>query len=66
MNLIQIQERLIARVNNCHPGHRNRVSRSACRQARLTLTGKGYDDAGVQVVIRDALDVAKLERDSED
>lgn len=66
MTMIQIQERLIARVNNCHPGHRNRVTRGACRQARRTLTGKGYDDAGIRAIIRDALDMAKLERESED
>lgn len=66
MTLIQIQERLIARVNNCHSGHRNRVTRGACRQARKTLTAKGYDDAGIKAVIRDALDMAKLERAAED
>lgn len=66
MTLIQIQERLISRVNSCHPGHRNRVARGACRQARRMLTAKGFDSDSIRVIIRDALDVATLERNAED
>ena len=66
MNLIQAQERYIARVNNCHPGHRSRVSRSASRGFYAWATKKGYAKTDISILLNDAIDTAKLQRDYED
>lgn len=66
MTLIQAQERYIARVNNCHPGHRGRVSRSASREFYAWATKKGYAKTDISILLNDAIDMAKLQRDSED
>lgn len=63
MTLVQAQDRYIMRVNNCHTGHRNRVRRSAWSELCAWAVKRQYD--GV-VVCKDADDVAKLERNTED
>lgn len=60
-SLIQAQERLIARVNYCHPGHRARVQRSAVKELRRYLARIGVPAAQHLAVVRDAVDMAELE-----
>jgi hypothetical protein len=66
MTLIQAQQRLIDRVTRCHPGHRARVKRSACRELRDYLARAGTPDSQRAAIVRDALDMAKLESKAED
>lgn len=63
MTIIQAQDRYIQRVNNCHPGHRRRVRRSAWSELFSWATKRGYDSVSI---CKDADDVAKIERNSED
>ena len=65
MTLIQAQERLISRINSCHPGHRNRVIRSAAYQLRTYLASRGTSDDIARQVVRDAIDMANLEAGAE-
>ena len=61
MTLIQAQQRLIDRLNRCHPGHRARVQRGAAGELRRYLSRIGVTGALAQQVVRDAIDVANLE-----
>ena len=63
MTLTQAQDRYIQRVNHCHPGHYNRVRRSAWSELFSWAKNRGYDAV---IVCQDADDVAKLERNAED
>ena len=63
MTLIQAQTKFIERVNSCHPGHRNRVHRSAWVELHKWAEKRGYDS---RQVCRDASEMAKLERMSDD
>jgi hypothetical protein len=63
MTLTQAQTRYVERVNNCHPGHFNRVRASAAKELKLWAAKHGYD---ASVVWKDARDIAELERNSED
>lgn len=63
MTLIQAQERYIARVNSCHPGHARRVSNSAWCELRMWAEARGMDG---RKVAQDANDMAILERNSDD
>lgn len=65
MTLIQAQQRLIERINNCHPGHQARVRRSAIRDFRRYLLRTKTPPGQIADVIRDALDMAKLEARAE-
>lgn len=58
MTLIQAQERYIARVNSCHPGHQRRVKRSAHSQLSQWAAKRGFD---ARVICKDADDMARLE-----
>lgn len=70
--LISIQDELIATVNSGYQrwshrkdgGHSDRIRRGACHQARKALLRIGYDEAKITQLIKDALDIAKLERDA--
>jgi len=66
MNLIQAQQRYIDRVNTCHPGHYKRVQRSASRELYQWLMAQGYGEISADLLLKDARDIAKLERDSND
>lgn len=66
MNLIQAQQRLIQRVNNCHPGHQARVRRSACRELHTYLERNGTPKEQRAAIVRDALDMAELEAVADD
>lgn len=61
MSLIQAQERLISRVNACHPGHRRRVMRGAYAELRRYLARIGVVGELAHAVARDAIDMANLE-----
>lgn len=63
MTLIQAQDRYIQRVNGCHTGHRNRVSRAAWRELSRYAEQRGMD---ARKVCTDAKDMAQLERNAED
>lgn len=66
MTLIQAQQRLIQRINNCHPGHQARVRRSACRELTAYLERTGTPKDQRAAIVRDALDMAKLEAGSDE
>jgi hypothetical protein len=68
LTLIQAQERYIERVNRCEfPKRRgNAVRRAAGRQLSEYLTKIGVPDAQQGAIIRDAWDMAELERNTED
>lgn len=63
MTLCEAQDRYIARVNTCHPGHKRRVKRSAWKQLSDYARERGYDP---KLVCVDADDMAKLEQLAED
>lgn len=63
MTLVQAQERYIRRVNDCHTGHRRRVSRAAWSELYRWAEKHGMDGPAV---CRDAKDMAELERNSTD
>lgn len=63
MTLIQAQQKYIDRVNSCHPGHRNRVSRAAHSVLWKWAESKGYNP---KAVCNDAVDMADLEYKAED
>jgi len=65
MTLIQAQQRYINRVNAAHPGHFNRVHRSARAQLWQWAIDRGFDTEGANAICRDAKDVAALERNEE-
>lgn len=58
MTLIEAQTRFITRVREAHPGHRNRVHRSAWKQLHTWAEKRGYDG---RVVCKDAKDMLVLE-----
>lgn len=62
MNLIQAQDRYIARVNSCHPGHFRRVSRAAWSELYKWAEMRGMD---ARAVCLDAKDMAKLEANAD-
>lgn len=62
MTLIQAQERFIKRVNDCHPGHYNRVHKAAWKELHRYATRTGASNEIAQQICRDASDIAKLER----
>lgn len=66
MSLVQAQQRLIDRLNRCHPGHRARVKRAACRELRAYLARIGTPEDQRAAIVRDALDMAELESKAED
>ncbi len=66
LTMIQAQDRFIARINNCHPGHYNRVQRSASRQLYQWALDRGYDKGDAFVILDEARQVAQLQRNSED
>lgn len=61
MTLIQAQEKLIARVNASHPGHRRRVIRGAGAELRKYLARIGVPSEQQGAIVRDAIDMANLE-----
>lgn len=63
MTLVQAQQRYIDRVTTCHPGHINRVRRSARRQLHQWADSRGYQ---ADVICRDAYDMTKLLLNSDD
>lgn len=80
LNLIQIQDRYVARVNAAYGrwshrirthvwgvsgGHYSRARGAAHREAAQDLRKWGFTDAQIAQVIKDADDVAKLERFAE-
>lgn len=66
LTLIEAQQRLIDRVNQCHSGHRRRVTRGAARELRRFLASVGFPAHQHDAIVRDALDVAKLEETAGD
>lgn len=66
MTLIQAQDRLIQRVIGSHPGHRRRTIRSACRELRVYLQRIGTPQDLVPRLVRDAVDMANLELQSDE
>lgn len=66
MTLIQAQDKLISRVNVCHPGHRRRVIRGAAAELRRYLTRIGTPVEQQAAVVRDAIDMANLELASDE
>lgn len=66
MSLIQAQEKLISRVNRCHPGHRRRVIRGAAAELRRYLSRIGAPADQQAAIVRDAIDMANLERASDE
>ena len=58
ITLIQSQQRYIERIMLCHPGHINRVRRSAAKELKAWAVKHGYDPT---VVHRDAKDMLVLE-----
>lgn len=63
LNLIQAQERYIDRVNACHEGHFRRVRASARKQLRKWAESRSM---AADQIIKDADDMATLERNSDD
>jgi hypothetical protein len=63
LTLIEAQQRYIQRVNGCHPGHLRRVTNSAWKELATWAKAHEHDPA---MVCRDADDMAKLERNSEE
>lgn len=61
MSLIQAQEKLIQRVNACHPGHRRRVIAGAGAELRRYLSRIGVPADQHRAIVRDAIDMANLE-----
>ena len=61
LTLIQAQQRLIDRVNHCHPGHRRRVIKGAASELRAYLTRIGVASEQHNQIVRDAIDMANLE-----
>lgn len=66
MNMIQAQDRYIARVNGCHTGHQRRVARAAWKQLFQWAENRGYEHDDCRVICEEARDMAVLERNSED
>lgn len=66
MSLIQAQDKLIARANACHVGHRRRVIRGAAAELRRYLTRIGTPVDQQQRIVRDAIDMANLELASDE
>ena len=69
-NLIQIQREFIDTVNSGFArwskfGHFPRIYRGAWRRASGHLSKLGYTDSQIKVALRDALDIAELERIAE-
>jgi hypothetical protein len=61
MTLIQAQQRLIDRVNHCHPDHRRRVINGAASELRAYLTRIGVPMEQHRAIVRDAIDMVNLE-----
>ena len=74
MNLIQVQEEYIRAVNAGYRrwshrpdgGHARRIRRGAWRRATRRLGRLGYTQWQIPQLIRDAEDIAQLERLSEE
>lgn len=66
MTLIQAQERYIERIQNAHPGHVNRVRRSARKQLGAYLEKQQTPQATRLLCIKDAEDMLALEQNAED
>jgi len=74
MNMIQIQDELIESLNagfarwahRKNGGHSRRVRRGALRTAEKKLQKLGYEQAQIDQILRDAEDVAKLNRECEE
>jgi hypothetical protein len=73
MTLIQVQEQYIETVNvglarwahRKDGGHSSRIRRGAYHKAEKQLTSLGFTQAQVEQVIKDARDMAELERNAE-
>jgi hypothetical protein len=73
-SLIEIQEAYIARVAAAHgkitartKGDRFRRTRSAARKDAIRqLTGRGFDEAGASLIVKDAHDMFLLELNAQD
>jgi hypothetical protein len=63
VTLIQAQDRYISRVCACHPGHINRVRRSARRELHQWAAARGFN---AEMVCRDASDMANLQSASDE
>ncbi len=61
--LIQAQQKYIDRVNQCHSGHFQRVSRAAWSELYQWAESKGMN---ARLVCQDAKDMALLERNSDE
>lgn len=66
MTLIQAQERYIERIRNAHPGHVNRVRRSARKQLGAYLEKQGTPQIQRLQLIRDSEEMLSLELNAED
>ena len=67
MNMIQAQQRYIDRVNGCHTGHRNRVSRAAWKELAKWAEQHGVADYEQRrAICKDAKDMAELERNADE
>jgi len=68
MTLIQAQQRYVNRVNdpNNNPGHLRRVRRGASNQFYKWARGRGIPETEISILLNDAIDMAKLERDAEE
>lgn len=61
MTLIEAQDRYIKRVTSCHPGHANRVRKSAWTQLFRWAVGRGFSLEAAKAICKDAKDMAALE-----
>lgn len=63
MSLTQAQQTLISRANRGHDGHRRRRIAGAAKELRRYLERIGVEDKHqVHLIVRDAIDMANLER----
>lgn len=62
---IEMQQRLIDRMTQCHPGHRRRVQRAAEKELHTWFKRQGTDAGTRQACVRDAVDMAYLEMNAD-